>query len=177
MTGEPHHQPGEWPVSLYADLRRMARRSLGRQRARQTLGTTALAHEAFLKLAGQPHFTTGERSARLGLAACAIRSVLVDHARRQNAQRRAPGGHRIPLDEAVGQYQERSIDLLALDEALSRLAGFDSALARLVELRFFGGLTVEETASALEVSARTVRRDWQFARAWLRKAIEGGVEP
>lgn len=164
----------ELPPGLYEDLKELAREHMKRQRSSHTLGTTGLVHEAYLKLVNQAPLKRASKPELLALAACAMRSVLVDYARRRRAEKRAAGGHRMSLNDAFDQHPERSIDLIALDDALNRLAAFDRRLARLVELRFFGGLSVAETADALDVSERTVQREWQLAKAWLRRAMGGG---
>jgi RNA polymerase sigma-70 factor (ECF subfamily) len=168
---------GRWielPPTLYEDLKQMARAHMSRQRSAHTLSATALVHEALLKLANQAELKQAGKPKLLAVAACAMRSVLVDHARRRRARKRHAGGRRIPLDNAVAQYEKQSVDLTALDDALTRLATLDPRLAQLVELRFFGGLTEEQIAEAMEVSQRTVRRQWRLAKAWLRNAMGGG---
>jgi RNA polymerase sigma-70 factor (ECF subfamily) len=175
MTSEARHSRWiELPPTLYEDLKEMARVHMSRQKSSHTLTTTALVHEALLKLINQAGLKQADKSKLLAVAACAMRSVLVDHARRRHARKRDAGGRRIPLDDAVDLYEKRSVDLTALDDALTRLATVDPRLAQLVELRFFGGLTEEQVAEALEISQRTVRRQWRLAKAWLRSAMGGG---
>ncbi|MEQ8767449.1 MAG: ECF-type sigma factor [Planctomycetota bacterium] len=157
-------------AEAYAELRRLASAQLGR-RAGHTLQPTAIVHEVFLRLAKSGEDRALARTDCLHLAARAMRSVLVDHARRRNALKRGGDAQRVPLDEAVAAYEERSTDLCALDEALDRLATFDSGLARLIDLRFFGGLSIEETARELGVSERTVYREWQLAKSWLQHEL------
>ena len=170
---------------VYGELRRVAHRQLGAEPAGHTLSTTAVVHEAYLKLAGQPRAQWRDRGQFFAVAAVAMRRILVDYARRHRAARR--GGGRQPLaldaldvDTAVaGQpgaevqvaATERAETLIALDEALERLAGLNERLSRVVECRFFAGLTEEETAAALAVTARTVRRDWVKAKAWLYEEL------
>ncbi len=143
-----------------------------RERADHTLQPTALVHEAFLRLAGNDT-SWQNRQHFLGVAAQAMRRILVDHARRQKAQKRGGGGDKIELDEQlIGIGDDAgSIDLEALDEALTRLAELDVRQARIVELRFFGGLGVDETAAVVGISPATVKRDWQFAKAWLKREL------
>ena len=168
---------------VYAELRAIAHRQLKRERDSHTLSTTALVHEAFLRLADQPGFRW-EREARFfAIAARVMRQVLVDYARYHRAAKRA--GTRQPLEsDAIAAAEtgprvveslladERAELIVALDEALASLATIDARLVSVVECRFFGGLTEEETAEALGVTARTVRRDWVKAKAWLQRALE-----
>jgi RNA polymerase sigma-70 factor (ECF subfamily) len=151
---------------VYAELRRIARRQLARERAGHTLDTIALVNEAYLKLVDQPRVHWQDRAHFLRVAAWAMRQVLVDHARRHQAMRRGGDLDRVPLDEEVA-LAEREDRLLALDDALEGLAAVDERLSRVVECRYFGGLTEAETAEALGVTSRTVRRDWVKARKWL----------
>lgn len=160
---------------LYDELRSLAKSYLGRERGGHTLEPTALVHEAFLKLVGERERNWRNRSHFFALAAQAMRRVLMNHAEKKKSAKRGGGARRVTLFEAASLFEEDAADLLALDEALRRLAAFDEAKSRLVELRFFGGLTTEETASVLGVSARTVERDWRLARAWLRKEVEGAT--
>jgi len=158
---------------VYDDLREMARRQLRRERRGHTLQATALVHEAFLRLARANKVHFQNRVHFTSLFAGIMRRVLVDHARERNALKR--GGKRVSLtlEEAVLGSGERPPDLLALDEALTRLAARDPQKAEIVELRFFGGLTLEETAQALRTSSATVSRQWRLARAWLFKELGG----
>jgi RNA polymerase sigma factor (TIGR02999 family) len=158
---------------VYDELRRLASSYLNRERAGHTLQTTALVHEAYLKLADQERAGWKTRAQFLGVAAQAMRRILVDHARTKKAAKRGGGAHGIPLDDAVALFQERAVDLVELDEAMERLRAMDEQKARIVELRFFGGLTSEEAAEVLGVSLRTVERDWAMARAWLRDQVGG----
>ncbi|HUF51418.1 MAG TPA: sigma-70 family RNA polymerase sigma factor [Longimicrobiales bacterium] len=156
----------------YAELRRIAHRQLRRERAGHTLNTTALVHEAYLRLADR----TAEwidRTHFFALAAQAMRHILIDHARRHRSTRRGGQLVRVPLDEAMLTLEDRAELLLAVDEALTRLAAVDERRCRVVECRFFAGLTEEETAAALGVGVRTVKRDWAKARAWLFAEIYG----
>ena len=161
---------------VYGELRRLARRYMRRERPGHTLAATALVHEAYMRLAGQESLNWQSRAHFYGFAARVMRQILMEHARRRDAAKR--GGHfqRIALDEAVGFQEEPELDLFALDEALNRLATFDPRQCRLVEMRFFGGLTIEETAEALGVSPATVKREWLLAKAWLHRELRGASE-
>ena len=152
------------------ELHRIAHRYMSRESPGHTLQTTALVNEAYLRLVDQKvHWQN--RSHFFGIAAELMRRILVDHARSHQYSKRGGGAQKISLNEAVLMARERSSDLVALDEALTNLAAFDPRKARVVELRFFGGLNVEETAEVLDVSTNTVKRDWTTARAWLYNAI------
>ena len=135
-----------------------------------------MVHEAYLKLANQTGGRWKDRTHFLAVAATAMRQILVDHARSRVAARRGGGCQRITLDEAVLPSTDRDVDLLALDEALERLARLDERKARVIELRFFAGLSVEETGAALGVSPITIKRDWSMARAWIERELEPGGE-
>ncbi len=156
---------------LYGELRSRAQ-ALVRDGAGITLQPTALVHEAWLKLVPGRQATVRDRSHFLRLAAAAMRSILVDHARARRADKRGGGARRLALDDFCAVLTERAIDLIALDEALARLAAFDPMSAQIVELRFFAGLEVAVVAEALSVSASTVERAWRTARAWLRAELE-----
>ena len=159
---------------LYAELHRVAAALMARERTAHTLGPTALVSEAWLRLAGSE---VNDRGHFLRLAARAMRHVLVDHARARGRTKRGGEAARVPLDTALAWYEEQHLDVLAIDEALTRLAGVDGELVKLVELRFFAGLTLEETAAALEVSVATVERSWKVARLWLARDLGlGGDE-
>jgi RNA polymerase sigma-70 factor, ECF subfamily len=151
----------------YEELLRVARRHLLRERPGHTLNTTALVHEAYLKLAGQDGTGWRDRSRFLAIASRAMRQILVDHARGRDRHKRGGGARPVTLRTDAGSGQEETVDLLALDEALEKLAEHDARLGQVVECRFFGGLTAAETAEALGVSLRTVERDWTRARAHL----------
>jgi RNA polymerase sigma factor (TIGR02999 family) len=157
---------------VYDDLRRMAHRQLGGERDGHTVSTTALVHEAYLRLVDR-HADWEDRAQFFGVAAQAMRRVLVDYARQHRAAKRDGALLRIPLDDALLVVEERADSLLALDEALSRLASLDARQGRVVECRFFGGLTEDETAEVLGVTARTVRRDWIKAKGWLHQELTG----
>ena len=168
-----------WLPLVYDCLRELAGQALRRERAAHTLQPTALAHEAYLRLAGGRAVDCRDETHFLAIAAHAVREVLVDHARRRQALKR--GGDRARVTLALGDVLDREqrggadvIDLLALDEALVTLATLNARAARVVELRFFSGLSIDETARALGVSSGTVDVDWRFARAWLSRELEGG---
>jgi RNA polymerase sigma-70 factor (ECF subfamily) len=160
---------------VYQELRRLAASYLRRERPGQTLQPTALVHEAYLRLLKDRPDRWQNRAHFCAIAAHSMRQILIERARARGALKRGGGGPRVTLDEALIAGGERSIDLVALDEALERLAQFDPEQARLVELRFFGGLTVEETAEAMDISPATVKRHWAVARAWLARELEGGA--
>ena len=157
---------------LYPELRRVARRQLRRRRAGESLESAALANEAYLRLVRAGGITCESRTHFLALCAQMMRRILVDHARRRRAGKR--GGDVVPviLDELPAE-SARAIDVVALDEALEALARFDPRKSRVVELRHFGGLTLEETADVLGVSVVTAKRDWRMARAWLLAKLTG----
>jgi RNA polymerase sigma factor (TIGR02999 family) len=157
---------------IYAELRSLAAGYLRGERPGHTLQPTALVHEAFLRLGSLSG--CAESPARFkALAARTMRNVLVDHARRRAAAKRGGERQRVTLDEGLAFLARGELDVLALHEALERFAALDERAARVVELRFFGGLTEPEAAEALGVSLRTVEGDWRMARAWLREALEG----
>lgn len=154
---------------VYAELRRLAAAQMRRERSDHTLQPTALVHEAYVKLVDQ-RLAWKDRGHFFGIAARAMRQVLVDHARRKQAQKRS-GGLEVPIESAEPAVAPRTLDLLALDQALHRLAELDARQARLVELRVFAGLTVEEAAGVLECSPATASRDYRHAEAWLRRQM------
>ncbi len=157
---------------VYAELHRQASRYLRRERAGHTLQTTALIHEAYLKLIDQRGVNWQNRAHFFGIAAQAMRRILVDYARGKHRAKRGGIGEDLPLEEAaLVVSEERSVDLVALDEALTRLAKFDEQQARIVELRYFSGLSIEETAEVLRISHTTVKSDWNVAKAWLHHEI------
>jgi RNA polymerase sigma factor (TIGR02999 family) len=156
---------------VYEELRKQATCYLRRERRGHTLQTTALINEAYLRLIDVKDVQWQSRAHFFAIAANLMRRILVDHARQRNAGKRGGSHIRIPLDEAMGVTKETDVELLAIDEALDRLAAVDPQQARVVELRFFSGLTIEETAAALNISTKTVTRDWSVARAWLRREI------
>jgi RNA polymerase sigma factor (TIGR02999 family) len=154
---------------IYGELRNLAASQLGRERAGHTLQATALVHEVYVRLVGQRSAGWRSRGQFFGVAAKAMRHILVDHARRCRAAKRggARSRSRLPLDDVVSDFQQRAADLQVLDEALTALATVDPRKAQVVEMRFFGGLTAEQVGRALGVSLRTVNRDWELAKAWL----------
>lgn len=159
---------------LYEELRRIAHRQLRGERSGHTLCTTALVHEAYLKLVDQTHARIANRAQFFAVAARAMRRILVDHARGYGAAKRGGGWERLDLDEVEIPIAERAEVLLALDSALDRLTALNPRLTQVVECRFFGGMTEPETAAALGLTDRTVRRDWVKAKAWLRHALDPG---
>ena len=158
-------------ASLYRELRRIASAKMRGERGNHTLQPTALVHEAFVRLADQPQSAWVDRSRILGLAAHAMRHILVDHARAHGAGKRGAGAVQVTLDEGLKASSGTLVDILAVDEALTRLAELDSRQARILELHFFGGLTFEEIGVELGVSPRTVKNDWRMARAWLYQQL------
>ena len=162
--------------ALYTELHGLAHRQMADQSPGHTLQTTALVNEAVVRLMRGAPPTGREKAQFLALAAKAMRSILIDHARAKRAAKRGGSATAQPLDELVLKYEERALDLLALDEALERLEARDPELARIVELRFFGGRGSEEIAEALAVSRRTVERGWRAAQAWLAAEL-GGSSP
>lgn len=158
---------------VYQDLHRVAHRALMGGRPGDTLNTTALVHEAYLKLHGASAFQPQDRRHFFAVAARAMRQIVVDHARSRAAQKRGGAYQRVDLDAATIASDDSGLAVLALEDALRKLAVLDDRLARVVELRFFGGLSVEETAEVLEVDPRTVKRDWRKARAVLYLTLEG----
>jgi RNA polymerase sigma-70 factor, ECF subfamily len=161
---------------LYDELRELAHRHLAREPGNPTLHTTELVHEAYLRLAGTDALSDRGRSYFFGAAAQAMRRVLIDAARRRTAQRRGGGAARVTLGEEMASVDAYASELLDLDRALTLLESDSPRLARVVELRYFGGLSVVETAQALQVSSRTVKGDWALARVWLQEAL-GGEAP
>jgi len=160
-----------FPV-VYEELRRIAHHQLGRERPDHTLGTTALVHEAYLRLVDQTRAQWADRAQFFAVSARAMRRILVDYARRHRALKRGGERARIDLDDLTFGVDVRAEILIALDEALLRLAELDERLSRVVECRFFGGLTEEETAGVLAVTPRTVQRDWVKAKSWLYQALQ-----
>jgi len=155
------------------ELRRLARAYMGRERRGHTLQTTALVNEAFLKLTDARRVRWQDRAHFLGIAARLMRRVLVDHARRRGYLKRGGDIQRVTLHEGLVTSAEPALDVVALDRALEALAKVDVRKSRIIELRFFGGLSVEETAEVLDVSADTVKRDWRLAKLWLLRELEG----
>jgi len=161
---------------VYQELHRIASRYLRHERPGHTLQSTALVHEAYVKLVDQHRVDWHNRAQFFGLAAQAMRRILVDHARARSREKRGAGAPRVALDAVEPADAESNLhpaDAIALDRALEKLESFDPGQARIVELRFFGGLTVEETADVLGTSPSTVKREWTLARAWLFRELEG----
>ncbi len=185
MTSEaPHHLFTRWGVAdtvainellplIYEDLRHVARKHLRGQRADHTLQTTALIHEAYLRLADGARVHIHDHVHFVALSSRIMRHVLVDHARARLASKRQ-GGLRVTLSDAQDVAVPSELDVIAIDDALARLAEFDEQQAHVVELRYFGGLSIEDTALALNISAATVKRDWTMARTWLRNELRSG---
>jgi RNA polymerase sigma-70 factor (ECF subfamily) len=159
---------------VYDELRRVARAYLRRERPGQTLQATALVHEAYLRLMREQHVAWQNRAHFCAIAASSMRQILVERARARKAAKRGGQWARLSLDEALIAADDPAVDVEALDQALERLAARDADQARLVELRYFGGLTIEETAEVLGVSPATVKRSWMVARAWLKKELDAG---
>jgi RNA polymerase sigma factor (TIGR02999 family) len=157
-----------------AELRRLARAYMARERMGHTLQTTALVNEAFMRLVGARQVSWQDRAHFLGIAARLMRRVLVDHARTRGVQKRGGGGYTVTLDDDMAVSPAPDFNLLALDRALQALAAVDERKSRVIEMRFFGGMTVEETAEALHVSPDTVKRDWRLAKLWLLRELEVG---
>ena len=156
---------------LYAELRRLASRQMRRERPGHSLHTTALVHEAYLRLVDYKRVQPQDRAHFLGIAAQAMRRILVEHARSNRTAKRGGAGERVPLEEAAAIGTEPSADLVALDSALSTLASFDPRKAQIVELKYFGGLTIEEAAAVVGVSTPTIEREWRTAKLWLYRAV------
>jgi RNA polymerase sigma factor (TIGR02999 family) len=158
---------------VYRELHQLARRQMRGERTNHTLRTTALVNEAYMRLIDASRVRWQDRAHFFALSARIMRRILVDHARSRHFQKRGGGARQVTLDDALVVSVERSDDLVALDDALLALAAVDERKSQVVEMRFFGGLSVEETAEALHVSEATVMRDWQFARVWLLRELRG----
>lgn len=158
---------------VYEELRRLAHRYLSRERTDHTLQSTALVHEAYLRLAGQNPPQWQNRAHFFGIAAHIMRQILVEYARGRSAAKRGGNALTLTLDHAVAFPQQTDVDVVALDKALGELSGLDAQQGRIVELRFFAGLTIEDTSEVLGISPATVKRDWVTARAWLFRAMTG----
>jgi RNA polymerase sigma factor (TIGR02999 family) len=168
--GDPEAMAALMPL-LYQELHKIARHHLGRERADHTLQPTALIHEAYVRLVGQNRVRWQNRAHFLGVASQLMRRILIDYARSHRADKRGGTAHKLSLDDAE-IADEKAIEVVALDDALTALAVVDPQQSRIVELRFFGGLTIEETADALDVSPATIKREWVFLLAWLRRELE-----
>jgi RNA polymerase sigma factor (TIGR02999 family) len=158
-------------ASIYRELRKLAAAKMRSERDNHTLQPTALVHEAYLRLADQPDSVWKDRGRIIGLAAQAMRHILVDHARARATEKRGAGTVQISVDEGTLSSRDSFMDVLAIDEALSQLGAFDSRQAKVLELHFFGGLSIEEIAQELNISSRTIARDWTMGRAWLRRQL------
>jgi RNA polymerase sigma factor (TIGR02999 family) len=170
-------QSGEEVVPLvYAELRRIARIRLSAERAGHTLQPTALVHEVYVRLVDQREVDWQSRAHFLGVVARVMRRILVDHARRHGARKRGDGAQCVPLDEVTDVAAAPEVPVLALDLALERLGTIDPDLARIVELRAFGGLTIDEAAHVLKVSPSTAKREWRTAKAWLNRQLAAGPQ-
>jgi RNA polymerase sigma factor (TIGR02999 family) len=167
-------QADELLAAVYDELRRLASGQLRGERPNHTLQPTALVHEAYLRLVDARDLRWESRAHFFGTAARAMRQILVDHARRHNAEKRGGGWEQVTLATDVGGEESLAADVLDLHEALEKLASHDAELARLVELRFFAGLTLDETADTLGVSRRKTAKDWSVARLWLQRRLGGG---
>jgi RNA polymerase sigma-70 factor (ECF subfamily) len=159
---------------VYDELRRIAQRSLRRERSDHTIQATAVVHEAYLKLIDQRHVRWQDRAHFFAVAAQVIRRILVDHARRRHAAKRGGNGKPVSLTDVALAAEAPAVDLVALDDLLQRLAARDPRQSQIVELRFFGGLTIEETADVLRLSPATIKGEWRLARAWLYNELQGG---
>jgi RNA polymerase sigma factor (TIGR02999 family) len=169
-NGDPRALDKLMPL-VYDELHRLAARYMRRERPDHTLQPTALIHEAYLRLADQRNLQWQNRAQFFAIAAQLMRRIVMKHAHRRHAAKRGGAARKLSIDEAIDLSRERAADLIALDDALTSLATIDPQEGRIVELRFFGGLTVEETAEVLGVSSATVKREWRTAKAWLRKEV------
>ncbi|HZE69265.1 MAG TPA: sigma-70 family RNA polymerase sigma factor [Pyrinomonadaceae bacterium] len=159
---------------VYAELHRLAHQHMRREKAGHILQTAALINEAYLRLANESQLQWENRNHFFGIAARLMRRILVDEARRRNSAKRGGAAMQVSLHEAMTRPEQQAANVVALDDALKRLEAIDSRQGEIVELRFFGGLSIEETAAVLKVSPATVNKDWAFARAWLREQMSGG---
>ena len=157
--------------AVYDELRRLAQKYLSRERAGHTLQTTALVHEAYLRLVDQKSVNWQNRAQFFGIAAQMMRRILINHAKERQAKKRQGYSIRVSLDEAVNVFEKAEVDLAALDDALNELAALDPQQTQIVELRFFGGLTIEEASEVLEISPATTKREWESAKLWLRRRL------
>ncbi len=169
--GDPDAREALIPL-VYSELRRLARRYLSRERPNHTLQSAALVHEAYLRLVHQGPPQWQNRAHFFGVAAQLMRHILVDHARNRLAAKRGAGAPRLTLDPKIALPQDREVDLVALDDALKRLASLDPQQSRMIELRFFAGLSIEDTSVVLGISPATVKREWVTARAWLQREMK-----
>ena len=174
-SGDPQALDQLMPV-IYEELHKMAKRYMNQQSPGHTLQTTALIHEAYLRLVKQKERHFENRAHFFGVAAQAMRHILVDYARNRHTAKRGGGARPISLEEAALVTEERAAELVAFDEALKELAKLSQRQSRVVELRYFGGLSVEETATILKVSSDTVMRDWSMAKTWLHRALSPAID-
>lgn len=174
-----NHGDGKAPEELlplvYGELRKLAQSYMQNERSDHTLQATALVHEAYIRLVNWETVSWENRAHFFAVAAQLMRRILVDHAREKRSQKR-DGGQKLALDDAISlpTNQKREVDLIGLDEALQKLAAFDETQSKIVELRFFGGLTIEETAHTMGISAATVKREWAIAKLWLFRNLKNG---
>jgi RNA polymerase sigma factor (TIGR02999 family) len=161
---------------VYDELRRLARHFLASRRSDHTLQSTAIVHEAYLRLAGRENVHWENRAHFFAVTAQLMRRILVDHARKRNAAKRGGANLTLLVEEPMSESSQRELDLVALDDALNTLALADERQSRIVELRFFAGLSIEDTSRVLEISPATVKREWATARAWLCQEITGGLD-
>jgi RNA polymerase sigma-70 factor, ECF subfamily len=159
---------------VYNELRRLAESYLRAERPDHTLQATALVHEAYLRLVNQRNVDWKNRAQFFGMAASMMRRILVNHAEAHHAAKRGGDAQKLSVDEAISFFEEQDLDLLALNEALERLAQMDPRQSEIVELRFFGGLTIEEVAEVLDASPATIKRDWAMAKSWLLRELSIG---
>lgn len=156
---------------VHAELRRLARHYMGRENPGHTLQTSALINEAYIRLVDQQNVPWQNRAHFFAVSAQVMRHILIDHARRHSYAKRGGGARQVPLDEAMALNDQRASELVALDDALNILAALDTRKSQIIELRFFGGLSIEETAEAMKISPITVTREWRSAKAWLRREM------
>jgi len=171
-NGDPEALQRLMPL-VYEELRRIALNYLRHERPDHTLQCTALVHEAYMRMVNQKEVNWQNRSHFFGVAAQSIRHILVDYARTYQTVKRGSGAHKVSLDAAMGVTAAQNIDLIALDDALNQLGAVDPQQSRIVELRFFGGLSIKETAAVLKISPATVKREWVIAKAWLFQNLSG----
>jgi RNA polymerase sigma factor (TIGR02999 family) len=173
--GDPDAEANLWP-RVFADLKRLARRHLANQRPDHTLQSGALLNEVYLRLSQLKTTHWESRAKFFALCAEMMRQILIDHARSRQSQKRGGAAARIPLDSVVLISEPKALELIALDDALQRLAAIHLRKAQVVEMRFFGGMSFDEVAEVLSVSRLTVVRDWNFARAWMQAAMDGKID-
>jgi RNA polymerase sigma-70 factor (ECF subfamily) len=175
--GPNHEAAGRLFAAVFGELRRLAGGLMRNERTGHTLQPTALVNEAYLRLVDDSKVDWQNRAHFFGAAARAMRRILVDHARNRAAAKRGGGWHRITLDDALAVTTDRDIEILDLDRVLTKLASMDERMARVVELRVFAGMSVEETALILGISVRTIHNDWRVAKMWLARELSGGTAP